>query len=213
MSTFDRLLPELNHPDSSVRRQAVRGLAEARDPASLPILVRMLADDDWRVRKLAMTGLIDLPGEAAVRGMYWALRRGAERERALAAEALGWIGDRRAVPHLSQALLDLCGPVVQQAAFALLRLAERDPSPAYRAAIPYLRPTLFFQLTSPGETRFYRHCADRIEALTAHVKDLPLPSDGASLLPIPAGSAPQPAPAESPLAALWEWWRKRLCPR
>jgi HEAT repeat protein len=63
------LIEALGREEHLVRRGAVRGLAEARNPAAIEPLVRSLGDTDSKVRKLALEALAHFgaPAVAAVR--------------------------------------------------------------------------------------------------------------------------------------------------
>lgn len=67
----------LRHKDVEVRRQAVKNLQkEVDDPFTLiPILIKSLEDEDWRVRKTAVEVLLDIKGEMVIKGLINTLYR------------------------------------------------------------------------------------------------------------------------------------------
>ena len=58
----------LKHRDAEVRRQAIRDLKERESDLSvvIPILIKSLRDEDWRVRKTAIEILLDIRGKAVI---------------------------------------------------------------------------------------------------------------------------------------------------
>jgi HEAT repeat protein len=69
------LIQALSRDSSHVRRGAVRGLWEARDPMSVEPLIRCLYDEDRKVRGLAASALADI-GEPAAQALESALQEG-----------------------------------------------------------------------------------------------------------------------------------------
>jgi len=105
----------------------------------------------------------------------WCVRRSA-------AEALGKVGDARAVPALVEALEDGDRSVRRSAAVALEKIGERHPDPSLRVALPILR-RLSRERSSDSGT--YHRALQQIESVTASLKDLPLPA-----APVEDGSDP-----------------------
>jgi HEAT repeat protein len=66
------LIEALSRDNRLIRRGAVRGLAEARDPAAVGPLIRCLEDEDPKVRRLAAAALSEV-GESAVAPLKRAL--------------------------------------------------------------------------------------------------------------------------------------------
>jgi HEAT repeat protein len=95
------LIEALSRDTSHVRRGAVRGLMEARDPASIKALIRCLADEDRKVRRLAADALVHI-GEAAAQVLEKALQNGAIQGRSqqqAARAVVEKIGEDRGLGH------------------------------------------------------------------------------------------------------------------
>jgi HEAT repeat protein len=86
------------------RYHTAESLRESGDPAAVPQLLVLLADDVWNVRVAAAAGLGQLGGISAVQPLIGALADEYGSVRVVAAEALGLLGDPRAVGPLIHAL-------------------------------------------------------------------------------------------------------------
>jgi len=99
--------PLLEDPDPIARQRAAEALARFGGPAALDALNRALADPMERVRRAAVSGLIDLDPAHAVDELARLLREDPAWEiRAQAAHALGLTGDPAVLPDLEAGLGD-----------------------------------------------------------------------------------------------------------
>ena len=118
------LLAALGNTDAGgpTRAQAALALGRLGGPAATAALIRALGDYDIRVRQAAEAGVQSV-GPAAAAPLAAALARGDVPSRALAAEALGGIGDPPAIAALNAAFGDPATPdaVRQSAAVGLGR--------------------------------------------------------------------------------------------
>jgi len=90
------------------------------DSRALAKLVATLADDNWRVRELAVWALSEMKDARAVNALCSVLLSDARVEvRRGAAEALGEIASAQAIPTLKQALNDPDTNVSAKAAWAI----------------------------------------------------------------------------------------------
>lgn len=135
-TALEPLIYTLNDPDGDVRKQAAKSLGELGDPDGIEALIEALKDRDWPVRKNAATALGRIGDERALKPLLNALddddidvRRHAIgalvkmkshavkpllkrlqdpdwQTRAIAAEALGRTGSKKAVNPLIKALSD-----------------------------------------------------------------------------------------------------------
>lgn len=133
---LEPLIYTLNDTDGDVRKQAARALGELDDPIAVDALIEALSDRDWPVRKNAATSLGRIGDERALKPLLKTLddkdidvRRHAIgalvkmkskavkpllkklydtdwQTRAIAAESLGRIGNKKAVEPLIKALSD-----------------------------------------------------------------------------------------------------------
>ncbi len=125
VSRIERLLADW--PDSQVRVAAAGALGTLGDPESVPVLLAALDDPEENVRWLAVEALRRLDAVQAIPRISTVLQRDASpRVRAIAASALGELGQPAGVPPLRQALQDTSERVRQRAAGALLQLAVDD---------------------------------------------------------------------------------------
>ncbi|MBM3458401.1 MAG: HEAT repeat domain-containing protein [Armatimonadetes bacterium] len=88
-------------------------------------------------------------------------------------------------------------PMVRAICTALTRIAEQNPAPVLRMILPELEGISGDMLhQEPGTRAASREAARRIEELTAHIKNLPVPAESpipsVETLPLPAA---QPVPA------------------
>lgn len=117
-------------PDRGVRQSLVRGLGRLGDDHALPILIKTLQDRDLQVCQEAALALSRFNSPAAFEALLAALTRKETREdwqiRRFAAQALGKLGDRRAVPALIAILRDESDLVPPAAAEALGELGDQQ---------------------------------------------------------------------------------------
>ena len=93
------LLPLLADGDGSVRAMAAKSLGKLRSTDATPSLITCLLDMKAGVKKEAVTALGRI-GRPAVDDLIATLTGPSDEIRRGAAEALGEIGDQRAIPHL-----------------------------------------------------------------------------------------------------------------
>jgi len=111
-------------PDPEVRVAAAGALGTLGDAESVPVLLTSLGDEEENVRWLAVEGLRKLEAVQAIPRISLVLQKDqSPRVRAIAASALGELGQPAGVPPLRQALQDASERVRQKAASALLQLA------------------------------------------------------------------------------------------
>ena len=91
------------HPDADVRLHVARALRRHAEPETVPVLLRLLADDDWRVRAQGARALGALRAQSAVEPLAAAVRDRAWWVRYRAALALAQIGGAARVSGLSPA--------------------------------------------------------------------------------------------------------------
>lgn len=98
----------LKHPECFVRRVALEALTRMQAPRLSPILIDALSDRCWEVRVAAVEGLgrtLVVPQDRT-RQLTKLLSDSSKLVRTEAAQALGTIGDRKALPRLRAALID-----------------------------------------------------------------------------------------------------------
>ena len=226
----------LENPCWLLRRDAVVALGRIGDAGAIPHLVAALKDPAKCVRRRAVEALGKMGNDAAVVPLVEVLSDRVPQVRAEAVKALGRLGDASVVPVLNERLADpdwevrvyaaralgrladtcAVGPLIAalkggrvpafDAASALSAIAERDPVPELRAALPLLRRGLSVWSTAdvPTQQRHRSHI-EQIDAATAPFRDLPLPARAPAprveVLPLPAAPA-APAPSILPIPAL-----------
>ncbi|MCK9152172.1 HEAT repeat domain-containing protein [Methanobacterium alcaliphilum] len=97
------LIDALNDVDWPVRKNAVTALGKIGDEDSLKFILKALDDNDIDVRRHAIGALVKMK-KTAVKPLLDKLNSFDWQTRAIAAEALGRIGDRKAVMPLSEVL-------------------------------------------------------------------------------------------------------------
>lgn len=124
---FAYLIKTLADPDAGVRARAARILGENREPQAIGALTSLLMDDpDMRVRQQAALALGRI---GAVEPLVDGLQAPDMQVRLLITQALGSLGDPRAVKPLIVALRDTHAEVRSQAAFALAKMGEAALEP------------------------------------------------------------------------------------
>ncbi|PTN37845.1 HEAT repeat domain-containing protein [Desulfonatronum sp. SC1] len=114
----------LEHPEANVRLAAVRTLRWLS--VGIEPFIRMLGDDDWRIRRESVFCISSRGGERTLLPLSRALRDEHFQVRSVAANALGRLGFREAAPLLREALRDESQRVKAMAAWSLSRW--HDPS-------------------------------------------------------------------------------------
>lgn len=116
------LIATLRDSDTRISQQAAAMLVRIGRPAVGP-LIEMLRDEDEEACVRAAR-IISMIGEPAVGPLINALHNRDEQVRILAAVALGWIKDKRAVEPLQVILEDRDAEVKEAAIEALTRLTQ-----------------------------------------------------------------------------------------
>jgi HEAT repeat protein len=170
-----------------VREAAVRSLSR-HGGAAVPALCVALEDPDMFVRRIAAEALGQLGDRAAAPKLAALLEIAGGDTGPVIARSLGQIGSAAAVPALCSALESSDHTTQLACARALAEIADSDPTPGLRAALPLLerhrRGDLLWR-------RRFAHAIRRIEAATAGLSDLPLPSQqhgppNSAVLPTPS---------------------------
>lgn len=117
------LMIALDDKTAFVRRKAAWALGEIKDPSSVQSLIKTMGDEDFfvpgqSVQALSVKALIQI-GTPSVEPLIASMKEDHYRVRRGAAQALGKIGDRRAVGPLMEALRDEDLEVRKNAAQAL----------------------------------------------------------------------------------------------
>ena len=130
LSTLQKLLTDLLHPDKNVRIEAALEIGKRADPIALPVLLdRLGAEPDFFVRENVTWAVVRM-GDAAVLPVIALLANGDAAARFNAAHALSKLADSRAVPALLSTLDDPDPALVQKAAYALGRIRDARALPA-----------------------------------------------------------------------------------
>ena len=130
-ASVGEILAMLGHRNPGVRKVAASMLHEIDVPADAgPVLRQALKDPSWFVRYMAIMELRRIKETEAVEDLIRLAGDDNVGVRGLVAEALGAIGDARAIPVLKK-LLDDKNPFVRKDAAAALRLlnpgGDSDP--------------------------------------------------------------------------------------
>src|SRR5207302_6079299 len=111
------------------KRNAVWALTRIDGEAARAGVRQALSDADPTVRQAALNSISLWRDREAAPLLLSSLSRGAAMDRRLAAEALGRIGDKSAVPPLLVQLADTTDEVLRHSlTFALIEIADRDSS-------------------------------------------------------------------------------------
>lgn len=187
---IEPLLQALQDPEMDVRIAAAEALGRVGDARAIqPLVAALRATFGGKSgREFRTAGILLIVGVVVV---YIAVQMG------LGAAGIGSAGAamsggisfifnamvlrRKAQSRMSRAITEALG-----------RIAERDPAPELHALVPDLRAIAADSLQQEKEARAAsREAASRIEAVTAKLKDLPLPTSGSAsgpeALPRPAG--------------------------
>ncbi|HEX8142335.1 MAG TPA: HEAT repeat domain-containing protein [Pyrinomonadaceae bacterium] len=111
--------------DSDVLRSGAIALGQMPDARAVKPLLEMLSNTNENVVRAAIEALVRI-GDLTVEGLIKELKASYGRQRPGAAEALGKIGDRRAVKPLIEALKDH-DPKLRQAATEALKALKYEP--------------------------------------------------------------------------------------
>ena len=141
----DRLIEDLAHPSSQVRKRAAWGLGAAESHPAVPALLQSLGDVDAEVRAMVYWALGEIKDRRAIQPLIAALEEPDDLAREMAVLALGELEDRRASSALAPLLSDPSPGVRSAVAWALgeskgcasrsdLGPTLRDPDFSVRAA-------------------------------------------------------------------------------
>ncbi len=123
-------------PDHGTRRAAVTSLAVIRSPISSEFLIdRVKHDPDGELRNAAVKTLGRIKATSAVDALIEVYETDDEKNRSWAIEALGEIGDPRAVPTLTAALADYHGVTRGKAAWSLWQIEKQQAVPPVEQAL------------------------------------------------------------------------------
>jgi HEAT repeat protein len=123
------LVKALRDPSHPVRAEAAEALGNTVPPRALPPLVAALGDFDERVRKKVVAALVRF-GSSAVKPLCIELEHSKRKfTKCAAIEALGAIGDERAIPILIQQLSSSYHVVRSSAALSLPRFGAAVVEP------------------------------------------------------------------------------------
>lgn len=118
---------------AKVRRHVAQAFGYNMDPASVPDLIKLLADPEEDVQAAAVEALAAIGDPSAFKYVLALLRRSTSPAILQnACKALGAFEDAGAVPYLIEMLNNEHTSVVQQAALALARLKAVQAAPALR---------------------------------------------------------------------------------
>src|SRR5512140_313162 len=88
------LVDQARSSDADVRQRAALHVAQLMNESDLPLMLELLGDKDWRVRKTIVDGFVRSPTRAVVRGLLGSLHDPENAgKRNSATEALMRIGD------------------------------------------------------------------------------------------------------------------------
>lgn len=181
----------LSSPDPEERRRAVSQLASLEPAPAVPLVLRALGDEDWRVRKEAtMAARGFLPSRPLLVALVAALRSADVGLCNAAVDVLGAAG-AAATPHLAAALGELgpdgrklaveaLGRTRDRAALAPLQRTLSDPDPNVRqtaaeslAALSSVAPEtverVLLELLGDGDPIVRVSALSGLDALGAHV--------------------------------------------
>ena len=109
------LLDLLKDKAWDVKKAAIQSLRKLNDKRAVPGLIEKLKDEDVNVRKEAALALKDLPDKRAVQPLIdFHDRANNSGEKRLAFLALGNCGDKRAIPVMVRAVVDLEASVITE---------------------------------------------------------------------------------------------------
>jgi len=189
------LLERLEDPLTPVRKAAAAALGDLRAVSAARPLCRTFESLDVGLRDEAANALVCIGQAHSVTTGYVAevIINADSTRQALAADVLVRIGDA-SIPELCRLLTVMRSSVRLTAARALRELANREPSPHLRAAIPVLKSELGpLSLHAEPMRDELRRTLRHIEAATKNLRHLPIPSLAAAPrsreLPMPAAPA------------------------
>jgi HEAT repeat protein len=145
-SEAQQTLQDLHHDDLEVRLRAIEKLASLRDPKYATVLIEMMGDPEWRVRKTAVMATADLKrGEPMAEQLIRVLfEEGNVGKRNAAEEALcllGKVAIRPLLTHLPRAnkdvkkmIIETLGEIADPRAMPELRVMLGDPDENVRVA-------------------------------------------------------------------------------
>ncbi|MBI3965713.1 MAG: HEAT repeat domain-containing protein [Chloroflexi bacterium] len=131
---LDLIIGALHDPDIAVREAAARALGEHGDAKAATALVAALESRNTYMRKSAMESLVKI-GPPAIEPLMGTLGDEFALARAEACEALGRIGDKRAIDALVKELMDPDSTVEKEAALALEALHWEPHDDEHRAEL------------------------------------------------------------------------------
>jgi HEAT repeat protein len=137
------LLEMLGDDCTETRANAAWALGYASSVVPADALLQALKDNDSSVKVAAAGSLEGFTGDVCVvDGLIDLLQDPDEQVRTAAVDALGYLGDKRAVPVLEEALKDPSGRVSEFAGYALERLGVRRHSARWPSIREIIRRAL-----------------------------------------------------------------------
>lgn len=219
----DALVETLPARNAALRAAAVKALGDIGEPRAEPALRPLLADPDLTTRTEAAVALGKLGLEQSIPALMDAYRQcflgqSARKQRwigvlvacallvllalfiwgtaaARAGGAIGCVNIFMQFPRIYLQNRRAQSKVACAITEALVAIAERNPRPELHRLIPELRAVAVDRIQHEPSTRdASRLAADRIEALTAALHDMPIAAGAPSL----SAAETLPRPAESP---------------
>ncbi|MBM0274878.1 HEAT repeat domain-containing protein [Micromonospora tarensis] len=131
-----RALQGLEHPDPSVRLRAALAVGTAPDPRWVdPLIARCAVEPDFSVREMLTWALTRHPAERTVPTLVGEVRAERAQARSQALHTLSKIGDRRAWPAITRALLTDADVEVARSAWRAAVVLVPDDAAAELAGV------------------------------------------------------------------------------
>jgi HEAT repeat protein len=130
----DDLISDLEHGTSDYRLNAAKSLGEIGDPRAIRPLIAAIEDEGWN-ESVRMEAAMALSKMGALDDLISDLKYGRADIRRATAEALGEIGDTKAIDPLIEALSDEDDLVRIDAAIALSKMNNSDAIDTLRKAL------------------------------------------------------------------------------
>lgn len=225
-AAVDPLIIAVADLDIPVRREAVEGLTAIGEPSISRLCALM--ETEAAADLIPVSQVLVRIGKPALPQLLPVFSRARHWRREVMVQVLGEIADPAAVAPLCRALESSypSGNLARRIAWVLVRIAEQNPTPELRNALPILRrflPPWYFG--SPRELQEFHTAIREIETRTRAVRQMPVPAQPphasrgglpvpAALnisepetLPIPTKEGPAPSPCSTSPGGLVRFWR------
>ncbi len=166
----------LNTRGLTAKREYVRGLEQRADPEALSLLIECLCDESWYLRDLASQSFLRL-GDAHAGLLLPLLDTGLWYTRTSAANLLGRLAYRRAVPALVALADDANRTVADAAQDALLAIARQGGSFRFAHVVHRLTGDLRRRRVEELRDRDRATC-DRVERMLRNEELMSADDDG-----------------------------------